>query len=133
MSSELLAVLDACVWVPAALRDTLLRLAEEPSLYNPRWSDEIIAEMVRTLEHEIGLVPEKTAHLVSELKKYFSDSWVNAYEPWLDRLTNDPKIDLFWLRRSLVALRSSLHTTNVTFLKRPWNRGELKSWVPAHS
>ena len=77
--------------MPAALRDTLLRLAEEPPLYIPRWSDEIIAEMVRTLENEIGMLPEKTAHLVSELKKHFSDAWALAYEQWIEQLTNDPK------------------------------------------
>ncbi|MGD0130617.1 MAG: hypothetical protein ABSE57_01180 [Bryobacteraceae bacterium] len=31
-------VLDACVPVGAGLRDTLLRLAEVPALYAPRWS-----------------------------------------------------------------------------------------------
>lgn len=39
------AILDACVLVQAPLRDTLLRLAEHPGLYHPRWSEEIIAEM----------------------------------------------------------------------------------------
>jgi hypothetical protein len=34
------AVLDACVLVNAAVRDTLLRLAQR-GLYTPYWSDEI--------------------------------------------------------------------------------------------
>ena len=51
MNAEFLAVLDACVLAPAALRDTLLRFAEEPRLYIPRWSEEIISEMVRTFRH----------------------------------------------------------------------------------
>ena len=38
------AVLDACVLVNACLRDTLLRLAEEPPLYIPVWSQEILEE-----------------------------------------------------------------------------------------
>ena len=49
MNSDILVVLDACALVPAALRDALMRCAEEPRLYLPRWSEEIIAEMVRTL------------------------------------------------------------------------------------
>ena len=43
MSSDYLVILDACVLVNAALRDTLLRLAEPPcSLYLPRWTQEIM-------------------------------------------------------------------------------------------
>ena len=51
MTADFLVVLDACVLVPAALRDTLLRLAEDPRLFIPRWSDEIIAKK----KHGFGL------------------------------------------------------------------------------
>ena len=37
------AVLDACVLVPVALADTLLRVAEK-GLYRPLWSDRILGE-----------------------------------------------------------------------------------------
>jgi len=124
VSSELLAVLDACVLVPAALRDTLLRLAEEPPLYIPRWSDEIVSEMVRTLESEIGLAPEKTAHLVFELKKHFGDAWVTAYEPWLDRLTNDPKD-----RHVLAAAIACGAPIIVTYNKRHFPQAALQAWA----
>ena len=33
-------VLDACVLVPQSLCDLLLRLAEEPRLYRPVWTEE---------------------------------------------------------------------------------------------
>ena len=123
MSSELLAALDACVLVPAALRDTLLRLAEEPVLYIPRWSDQIVSELVRTLEDEVGLAPEKTAHLVSELKKHFSDAWVPAYEPWLERLTNDPKD-----RHVLAAAIACGAPIIVTYNKRHFPQAALEPW-----
>ena len=55
MTADFLVVLDACVLIQAPLRDTLLRLAEEPRLYVPRWSDRVIAETVRNLEGRIGL------------------------------------------------------------------------------
>ena len=84
-------VLDACVLVQAPLRDTLLRLAEHPRLYLPRWSAEIIDETVRTLENRLGLAPEKTAYLVSELWKHFADSWVSGYDSLIDQMTNDRK------------------------------------------
>ena len=38
--------LDACVLVPIALADTLLRLAEA-GLYRPLWSDRVLDEMGR--------------------------------------------------------------------------------------
>ncbi|HEY0795229.1 MAG TPA: hypothetical protein VGD64_05565 [Acidisarcina sp.] len=61
-------VLDACVLVNAALRDTLLRLAEPPHLYLPRWSHEIMLETTRTLETRLGLTSEQTAYLAAELE-----------------------------------------------------------------
>ena len=36
-------VLDACVLVPVALADTLLRIAER-ELYRPLWSEQILTE-----------------------------------------------------------------------------------------
>jgi len=43
------AFLDACVLVPIALADTLLRLAEA-DLYRPLWSDRVLDEMVEAIE-----------------------------------------------------------------------------------
>lgn len=123
MNADLLVVLDACVLVPAALRDSLLRFAEEPRLYIPRWSEEIISEMVRTLETEIGLAPEKTAHLVSELKRHFGDAWVTAYEPLLDQMTNDPK-DRHVLA---TAVRCRAHVV-VTYNRRHFPQSALEPW-----
>ena len=60
---ERAAIIDACVLVQAPLRDTLLRLAEPPSLYHPLWTEQIIVEMKRALEEKIGLAPAKTAYL----------------------------------------------------------------------
>jgi predicted nucleic acid-binding protein len=43
------AVLDACVLVPIALADTLLRVAEK-GLYRPLWSDRILTEAQEATE-----------------------------------------------------------------------------------
>jgi len=43
------AVLDACVLVPVALADTLLRVAEK-GLYRPMWSDRILGEAQAAIE-----------------------------------------------------------------------------------
>ena len=90
MTADFLVVLDACVLVPASLRDTLLRLAEPPRLYVPRWSEEILTETVRNLESRIGL-SKAIAYLAGQLRKHFGDSWVTGYEPLIDRMGNHPK------------------------------------------
>lgn len=54
---EIVAVLDACVLLPASLRDTLLRLAETPPLYIPKWSGQIWAEVTRNLGSRRKLSP----------------------------------------------------------------------------
>ena len=84
-------ILDACVLVNAALRDTLLRIAEPPRLYLPRWSEDIMVETTRALETKLGVTQEQTAHLVGELRKHFEDAWVEGYEPFIPIMANHPK------------------------------------------
>jgi predicted nucleic acid-binding protein len=91
MSSDFQIVLDACVLVNAALRDTLLRLAEPPHLYLPRWSQDIMIETRRTLESRVGLTQEQTTHLFRELEIHFADAWVEGYEPLIPAMNNHPK------------------------------------------
>lgn len=124
MPGERIAILDACVLVQAPLRDTLLRLAEPPALYQPRWSDAIIVEMKRALESQIGLAPAKTAYLKRELRRHFADCWVTGFEPLVRKMNNDPKD-----RHVLAAAVRANAQFVVTFNKRdfplvatsPWN------------
>jgi hypothetical protein len=60
------------------LCDTLLRLAEAPSLYEPRWSAEIMAETVRTLELRLGWPASLASYFQSELQSHFSEARVTA-------------------------------------------------------
>ena len=91
MSGDHAAVLDACVLVPAALRDTLLRLAETPPLYVPRWSDTIIGEVQRTLQRKLGKSAEQVNHLEAQLRNAFPEAWVTGYERFEATLTNHRK------------------------------------------
>ncbi len=59
MKRRPVAVLDACVLIPMPVADTLLRLAEPPALYEPRWTNEILAEVTRTLVGRFGKTREK--------------------------------------------------------------------------
>ncbi|MGE5567438.1 MAG: hypothetical protein ACM3S5_00225 [Rhodospirillales bacterium] len=51
-SNQYIAVLDTCVLAPMPLCDTLLRLAEDPAFYIPKWSADILRELRSTLERK---------------------------------------------------------------------------------
>jgi hypothetical protein len=123
MTSGYQAVLDACVLVNAALRDTLLRLAEPPHLYLPRWSNDIILETVRTLETKLGVTPAQTAHLVRELELHFADAWIEGYEPLIAAMTNHPKD-----RHVLAAAVRAGAQTVVTFNLKDFPDTALAPW-----
>jgi len=110
MTRDDLAVLDACVLVPAALRDTLLRLAETPRLYVPKWGNEIIAEMRCTVIDKLQKTPEQADHLIEELKRAFPEAWVRDCKDLEAALTNHKKD-----RHVLAAAIRSSAQTIVTF------------------
>jgi predicted nucleic acid-binding protein len=88
---DLVAVLDACVLFPASLRDTLLRLAETPRQYIPKWSDQILEEVTRNLEGRRKLAPAKIAHLIRQIESHFPEARITGYQKLIDAMTNDPK------------------------------------------
>jgi len=123
LPGERIAILDACVLVQAPLRDTLLRLAEAPALYQPRWSDENIAEMTRTLEIRIGLTAAKTAYLVREVRRHFADCWVTRFKPLVRKMTNSPRD-----RHVLAAAVRANAQSVVTFNKRHFPPAATSPW-----
>jgi hypothetical protein len=124
MSSDFQVILDACVLVNAALRDTLLRLAEPPcSLYLPRWSPDIIEETKRTLEIKLGLTPQQTAHLFRQLEIHFADAWVEGYDAFIQAMTNHPKD-----RHVLAAAVACGAQTIVTFNLKDFLPDALAPW-----
>jgi hypothetical protein len=91
MISDFPAIVDACVLVQAAVRDTLLRLFEQ-RLFLARWTDEIIEETVRTLRDKLGRTTEQTDRLVNELRTHFPDAWVEpGYRELIPVMTNHEK------------------------------------------
>ncbi|MCC6393984.1 MAG: PIN domain-containing protein [Bryobacterales bacterium] len=91
MTGAPFVVLDACVLANFSLCDTLLRFAEPPRLYEPKWSEEIIRETTRTLESKLGWPTSLTAHLQAELRAHFGEAWISGYEPLIPQMTNDEK------------------------------------------
>jgi len=91
MTGTPFVVLDACVLANFSLCDALLRLAEPPRLFEPKWSEEIIRETTRTLESKLGWPKSLTAHLEKELRGQFSEARISGYESLIPRMTNDEK------------------------------------------
>ena len=91
MTGTLPVVLDACVLANFSLCDTLLRIAEPPRLYEPKWSDEIIRETTRTLESKLRWPSSLAAHmsLNYELTSARHGSTVTTK---ISGMTNDEKI-----------------------------------------
>jgi hypothetical protein len=77
--SSLLAVLDACVLVPAALCDLLLR-AGSAGLYQLRWSDEILAEVQRTLVGDLARSSAQAQRRITAMSTAFPDALVNTHQ-----------------------------------------------------
>ena len=88
MNADFPVVLDTCVLVPAALCDTLLRLAER-RLYLPRWSMQTTVELERALIAKIGLTPEKARKRTSAIMDHFRDASVSGSEVLVPAMLND--------------------------------------------
>jgi hypothetical protein len=73
------------------LCDTLLRLAEPPRLFEPKWSEEIIRETTRTLESKLRWPSSLTAHFEAELRVHFAEAWITGYDQLVPLMTNDKK------------------------------------------
>ena len=112
MNGDYVVVLDACVLVNAGLRDTILRLAETPRLFIPKWSEEIIAETTRTLQKRIGRTKEDTDYLCAELRRAFPEAWVSGYQSLEAGLTNHPK-DRHVLAAAIVCGAQQIITFNL--------------------
>ncbi len=71
------AVLDACVLVPVALADTLLRVAEK-GLYRPLWSDRILTEAQEAVQE---IHPGIDVHKrFTDMRETFDDALVTGWE-----------------------------------------------------
>ncbi|MBI3279415.1 MAG: PIN domain-containing protein [Acidobacteria bacterium] len=123
MTGVPLVVLDACVLAAFSLCDTLLRLAEPPRLYGPKWSEEIIRETTRTLESKLGWPSSLAAYLQAELRAHFGEAWISGYEALIPRMTNEEKD-----RHVLAAAAHGKAPFIVTFNLRHFGREHLEPW-----
>ncbi len=123
MTGAPLVVLDACVLANFSLCDTLLRLAEPPRLYEPKWSEEIIREATRTMESKLGWPRSLTVYLEAELRAHFAEAWIRGYEALIPQMTNDEKD-----RHVLAAAVHHQVPIIVTFNLRHFGPEHLETW-----
>ncbi len=91
MHADFNVVLDACVLANASLCDLLLRLAETPRLYLPRWTPRILDEVQNTQQHKLT---QKWPKALSdkwraEVEKHFPEAMIQGFEPFESMATND--------------------------------------------
>lgn len=89
--NEFEALLDTCVLAPMPLADTLLRLAEEPSIFVPRWSKGILDELHRVLAVKFGYTTVQADRRISVMRKHFEEAEVVGYEDLIPSMTNQEK------------------------------------------
>lgn len=123
MTGTPLVVLDACVLANFSLCDTLLRLAEPPRLYEPKWSDQSIRETTRTLESKLGWPSSLTAYLQTELRAHFGEAWISGYEAMNPQMRNDEKD-----RHVLAAAVQGQAPIIVTFNLRHFRHEHTEPW-----
>lgn len=77
-------LLDACVLVPIALTDVLLRSADA-GLYRPLWSEAILDEMVTAIEKvRPDLAPGAARRRATVMNRAFDDASVTGWETLVD-------------------------------------------------
>jgi predicted nucleic acid-binding protein len=93
LDNEYAALLDACVLVPMCLCDTLLRLAEDPAMYRPLWSSEILREAGDALESKIGLSPGQRKRRIGAMTAAFPEAAMQPAEGLVESLNGIPDKD----------------------------------------
>lgn len=94
LNNRYVVVLDACVLAPMPLCDTLLRLAEEPAFFAPRWSQHIMDEVARYLrKNKQPYTEAQISHRVTQMNRMFEEASVEGYEaliPCMEGMEKDP-------------------------------------------
>jgi predicted nucleic acid-binding protein len=110
--SSFSVILDACVIVPAPLRDTLLRAAAK-GLFRVHWSDDILEEVERTLVNRRLTDAPKARYLIETLEETFEEAKVlEGYRELIPGMRVNPK-DRHVVAAAVVAGAQTIVTANV--------------------
>ena len=123
MRTDCRVVLDACVLIPMPLADTLLRMAEAPRLYQPKWSRMIMVEVTRNLIGKWNMPLEKARRREKEIARHFPEALVEGFEPLSAVMTNHAGD-----RHVLAAAVASASEFIVTYNRRHFPPVSLRRW-----
>jgi predicted nucleic acid-binding protein len=79
LDNEYVVLLDACVLAPMPVCDTLLRLANDPALYQVRWSEEILSEVTRFLQRR-GYSDDQVRKRLDTMRLHFPEAIVHGFQ-----------------------------------------------------
>jgi predicted nucleic acid-binding protein len=88
--NEYAVVLDACVLVPMPLCDTLLRLAEEPAMYRPLWSEHILREVGDALVKKLKRTGFQRRRRIDAMRAAFPEAEIAVPAEMLPMVTGVP-------------------------------------------
>jgi predicted nucleic acid-binding protein len=83
-------LLDACVLLPYQLADLLLRLADA-EMYEPLWSEDVLAEVERNLIEKFDITTERASRRIGRMRSAFPNALVECYENLIPAMTTHPK------------------------------------------
>ncbi len=107
------AVFDTCTLLPISLCDLLLRLAEDPALYKPKWSPEILEELRRNLQGpKFNLDSAKAEYRIACMQSAFPEALITGYESLSESMPND-KGDRHVLAAAVYGKADAIVTLNV--------------------
>jgi predicted nucleic acid-binding protein len=117
--SEYSVVLDACVLVPVSLCDLLLRLAEEPAVYRPLWSDQILTELTKALRAKLHRTAAEAAWRRKQMTEAFPEAMVTFPAELLKAAECIPdKNDRHVLAAAIMARANTIVTQNIKHFPR---------------
>lgn len=107
------AVLDACVFYPAPMRDLLLSLADA-DLYHAKWSADIQHEWVENLlRNRPDLTRAQLDHTNSMMERNLPNGCVENYAPLIPALTLPDPDDRHVLAAAIKCNADAIVTTNL--------------------
>jgi len=112
--NEYTALLDSCVLVPMCLCDTLLRLATDPAMYRPLWSERILQEVGDALERKIKLTKQQRDYRISQMRVSFPEASVSAPPCLESSLTGIPDVNDRHVLASAIAGHAHVIVTSNT-------------------
>lgn len=106
-------LLDANVLAEASVTDLYLRLAEEPRLLLPKWTNKIWDEVDRTCLHRLGWKPKLVKERRNVANLYFEEAMISGYEHLESHCTN-PVSDRHVLAAAIHAKVGTIVTANLS-------------------